>query len=111
MSLSMPNTWRIDTFMSGRPEIASVAAAIEPPRPRDDLRDANRKSTRDGSEVAAKLAETRTAAEAGAAIKIIHVFHIVAVVEGCHAVGSGRLPYPTGKRVAAPPPAEPTRFD
>src|SRR5580692_9226832 len=31
MSLSMPNTWRIDTFMSGSPATGSVAIVIRPP--------------------------------------------------------------------------------
>src|SRR5687768_10967171 len=35
MSLSMPNTCRTDTFMSGRPAISWVGAVIDPPRPQD----------------------------------------------------------------------------
>src|SRR5262249_36951148 len=35
MSLSMPKTCRIDTFMSGTPATASVAVVIKPPQPRD----------------------------------------------------------------------------
>src|SRR5437762_7894960 len=35
MSLSMPNTCRTDTFMSGRPATSWVGAVIDPPRPQD----------------------------------------------------------------------------
>src|SRR6201990_2251163 len=35
MSLSIPNTCRIDTFMSGRPAFSCTAAVIAPPWPRD----------------------------------------------------------------------------
>jgi hypothetical protein len=31
MSLSMPNSWRIETFISGRPGASSVMAGIHPP--------------------------------------------------------------------------------
>jgi hypothetical protein len=34
MSLSMPKTCRIETFISGRPATTSVAAVIAPPWPR-----------------------------------------------------------------------------
>src|SRR5215475_859728 len=32
MSLSIPNTCRTETFMSGRPATSSIAAAIDPPQ-------------------------------------------------------------------------------
>src|SRR6266542_4362108 len=60
MSLSKPNSCRIDTFMSGRP--ASVTAVIAPPWPR--LRPRRESADKCGSDVAANLAESAWPAEA-----------------------------------------------
>src|ERR1043166_741819 len=46
MSLSMPNTWRTDTFMSGSPATSSVAIVIAPPWPRSRVEPAFERESR-----------------------------------------------------------------
>src|SRR6266852_2837034 len=54
MSLSKPKTWRIDTFISGRPVISCVAAVIDPPWPRNARPESVERSGPDSSETLAK---------------------------------------------------------